>query len=250
MAENTSMVKQPAPSEWGKDQLTAFFDDVESNAYVTFVRLPEMMRLAIDIDAFYRSIFGIADYSGSGFQYLFIPRAHSSYLAGVRLAAGTQVPESYMVTRGCLENVLYGFFLFKHPEHVECYLKRDETDDTKREFRKRFKFQDMIQVLKDENSSVGSAVSMLYERTIDWGAHPNEKALTSNMTMKREDGMIRLDGHHLSDNESAIKLALKTVMLSGVAGLKTVECMFPAKFKEMVLSEKLDSLLLSVERLR
>jgi hypothetical protein len=238
------------PPKWGQDKLTEFFNTVENNTYATFANMPKETELAIKIDNLYRKALELANNSGVAFQYLFIPRAHSAYLAGVRLAMGTQVPESYMVARGCLENALYGFFLFKHPEHIELYLNRDNSDETRSAFKKKFRLNEIIQVLIRHHPQVGNAVDMLYERTIDWGAHPNEKALTSNMSMKRGDGKIRFDGHYLTDNEKPIKLCLKTIMLAGVSGLKIAECMLSERFKITLLSDELEQLLQAVDHIR
>ncbi|MDE2009135.1 MAG: hypothetical protein KGJ09_03555 [Candidatus Omnitrophica bacterium] len=232
----------PEPPKWKEDAITKFIGDVQHNAYVTFVKYSTEFSRLIEVDSLFREAIGCTNNAKFWFACLFPLKAHSAFLSAVQLIMGTQAQESYMVMRGTIENALYGYYIFKHKELAEVYLKRDENLQTKREMKKRFQNKAIIEELKADEMSLGSAVEILYERVIDFGAHPNEKSLSS--ALKRTDlkDGVRFDVSYLTDNPKVIELGLKTVTQVGIACVKIIELQFPERFKIVGLSDKIQSI--------
>ena len=61
----------------------------------------------------------------------------------------------------------------------------------------------------------------LYERTIDWGAHPNEKALTASLVRSSfNPGSKQIEFKMLGESGIALDHALRTAAQVGVCVLK------------------------------
>jgi hypothetical protein len=77
----------------------------------------------------------------------------------------------------------------------------------------------------------------LYQRTIDFGGHPNERSVTGNMKMMEEtDRRIMLAVLQHGDGPE-LEMALKTVAQCGLVSLEMVEVIYAAKFKLLGISD-------------
>lgn len=232
----------PAPPGWGKDAVSDFIQTAHLNTFATFRHLPEDWRRFVGIDMAYRKAIDALENSKAWFEGFFLLGAHSSFLGAVRLAASTQLPETYMILRGCLENSLYGFFIHEHPELAEVWLKRHEDETSKGRVKSEFQIAPMLDLLDLKDKTTGKAVRELYERTIDYGAHPNERALTQNLRMTKETGATKFLRNYLSGDGPALRLCLKTTAQVGVSSLLIFQLVIPERFKLLGLTDALSSL--------
>jgi len=135
-----------------------------------------------------------------------------------------------------------GYFIFKHPELAELYFKRDENLQTKREMRRKFKNQAIINEFKADDKALGDAVETLYERVIDYGAHPNKKSLSSVLKKIDLEDSIRFELSYSTNNPLVIRLGLKTATQVGIACLKIAEKVLPERFTIVGLADKIKQL--------
>lgn len=233
---------KPPPPNWGKDKITEFFEMTKENSYATFFKYPKQFSQLVQIDGFFREAIECAQNSKHWFPYLFILKAHSAFLAALELIMGTQAQEAYMVMRGALENALYGYYIFQNPDLAEVYLKRDENEQTKTEMKNKFRNRAIIELLKKDDTKLGSAVEALYERTIDFGAHPNEKSLSASFKKIDLEKAVRFEVSYLTGNPLVIELGMKTAIQIGIACVKLGELILPKRFKIVGLSDKVDEL--------
>jgi hypothetical protein len=77
----------------------------------------------------------------------FLPRSHASHLGAVRLVLSGQLPESYMLLRGCLENALYGFYISGRPGIFEIWLRRHDDEQSKDRVKNQFQIGKDIEIL-------------------------------------------------------------------------------------------------------
>lgn len=231
----------PKPPKWQEDSITQFFEAVKEQVYATFVQRSKEFASLVEVDGLFRKAIDCAHNTQHWFPYLFILKAHSAFLSAVQLVMGTQAQEGYMVLRGALENALYGYYIFKHPELAKVYLQRDENDKTKKEMRDKFKNRTIIGLLKGDDKNLGNAVEKLYERVIDFGAHPNEKSLSSSLKKTDTKDAIKFEISYLTADPLVINLGLKTATQVGIACLKIAEKVLPERFKIVGLSERIQT---------
>lgn len=232
-------VLQPPPG-WSRDNLSEFIEMARRNTFATFVRARPVWDRLNEIDSIFRRAIDAMNHSRAWFAGFFLLRSHASYLGGVRFSVSGQLPEAYMVLRGCLENALYGLFIHENPEFREVWLRRHESEEAKNRVKAEFKIGRMLDLLEARDAAGGRAARELYERTIDYGAHPNELALLTALRLTDEGATIRFDLNYLSDDSTpALALCLKTTTQVGVCALRTFRLVIPERFNLLGLSDEL-----------
>ncbi len=240
MSKRTESV--PPPPGWAEDELSILLDTAHHNTYATFVRMKTVFNRLRKIDAVYRTALGNLHHSEEWFCAFFFLRAHAAYLSGIRLAVARQCPEAYVVLRSCLEYCLYGLYLWKNPDKAAIWLKRHESEMHKKKIKDEFTIGTMRSLLEALDKKTGAIVGELYERTIDFGGHPNEKAILSNLERIEEGDAIRFDTVYLGGDSPAFRLCLKTCAQVGIAGLLVFYNIFRIRFDLLDLPDQIDRL--------
>ncbi len=147
-----------------------------------------------------------------------------------------------MVLRGCIESALYGLYLSKNKNSHETWLNRHVSEKTLKLVKDEFKIVNLFAVLKTTDLETHDAAKILYDRTIDFGAHPNELALTSLLRKKEVDDLVQFDLLYLSGDTPAFRLALKTTAQIGLCALLIFKNVYSERFSLLGIDEKLSSL--------
>ena len=230
------------PPGWGRDELTKFIDLAASNTYATFHNLKADYSKLSGIDAtFYKLIHNLYN-TKDWFASFFLMRAHSSFLSAVRLTLSGQIPEAYAGLRLTLENALYGFYLAKNPASRHTWLRRHDSEQAKQKVRNEFRIRTLLKTFQAEDAAEGSAVENLYERTIDYGAHPNERALSQSLGMGRGGGKVRFQIIYLNGERSALREALRDAARIGACALAMFRAVYKERFDLLGLTATLHQL--------
>jgi hypothetical protein len=238
----TEAIVPPTPRDWGADTLAKFIDTSRRNVFASFVRLPSAYRRLAEIDKGFRLIGENLTNPPDWFVSLFLLRTHSSYLGGAHLALAGQLPESYMLLRGSLENAVYGFYFHLTPDSHERWLRRHDSPQTQKVVQDEFRIRALLRLLKTHDQKLGQVVTTLYEQTIDYGGHPNERAVTQMVKLTQNEGERRIDMNYLTGHTSGMDLALKSAMRVGVCGLKIFRHEYPERYDLIGLTERLGEL--------
>jgi bacterioferritin (cytochrome b1) len=86
------------------------------------------------------------------------------------------------------------------------------------------------------------AASKLYERTIDLGGHPNERAITSLLSQEEIEDSINFRLDFLVGNTMTLRLALKSTAQVGICSLKIFHNVFPQRFNILGISHDIELL--------
>lgn len=234
--------KKTSPPGWGEDPLSAFIDNAQHNIYASFLNLKPQYNLLKNIHQVFDTAVHNVDRSPDWFAAFFLFRSHSAFLEGVRLVLSGAIPESYMVLRGCLENAFYGFYLNGDHQRQETWLRRHDDEKSKTTVRKEFSIRNVLDFLKSKDESLYKVSNELYERSIDLGAHPNERAFLSVMRQKKDESEISFDSAYLIGNEPALQLGVKSSAQIGICALLIFQNIFKKRFELLGLSEQIDHL--------
>jgi len=230
------------PPDWGTDEITKYLDQARSNAYATFHNMkPEYQRL-VGIDSTFRKLVENLYNTKDWLAALFLLRSHSHYLVGISCAMSGQLPESYAALRVALEQALYGFYISKNPETQEIWLRRHDSEESKKKVRSEFQIRKIMDALHSTDNREADVAEMLYERTIDYGAHPNEYALMQTLQMKNDSGIVSFDVSYISGDGPALSLCLKTVAQVGVCILGVFRLVYSVRFDLIGLNQNLEEL--------
>jgi hypothetical protein len=163
-------------------------------------------------------------------------------LGAVRLALSGQVPEAFMVLRGCLENALYGFYVTRKSLSQEIWLRRHDDEESKKKVRREFKISNLLKLLGKDDKKLRDTVSDLYEKTIDFGGHPNEKAFFSVVKKSVNEHKTTIKSAYLVGNEPALQLCLKSCAQIGLCSLSIFQLIYKERFGILGLPDDMTAL--------
>jgi hypothetical protein len=230
------------PPQWGEDHLSQFINDAQHNTYATFTNhKPEFSLLTFIHDSFLKIKNNLLN-PPDLFSSLFLMRAHSAYLAGVRLSVSGQITECYMLLRGTLENSLYGLHISSNPTRRDIWLRRHDDNNSKRKCQNEFTAGNVLNTLKMKDKETHRIAQYLYELTIDYGAHPNAKGLLSMVRKERDEQRIDFMVDYLTGDSMPLHLGLKTTARVGVCSLLIFNVVFKELFDNLGISSDLNNL--------
>jgi hypothetical protein len=230
------------PPNWGNDSLSSFIKAGYENSFATFVNMKQDYNKLNKIDSLFEKAIGYLHNSPEWFIGFFLLRSHSTYLGAVRLSMSTQVYESYMVLRGCLEAALYGFLISKDTSAKEIWVERHDNDHTLKKMKKTFQIGSIFSLLEKADDKVYQGIKALYDRTIDLGAHPNPQGVMATLEINEDEEQIGFHMGYLTKDPLQIRLALRTTAQVGVGALLLFRNIFPERFEITGLSDELKHL--------
>jgi len=169
-------VQARKPFGWGDDRLAAFLNVASDNVLGTFARLrDEYDRLRRIDDAFVDFTDNLLN-PRDPIAPLLMLQAHASYRAAAELAMTCQSAPAFMAMRGCVESSLYGLYFHRNPNTFEVWARRHDSDAARQAVRAEFTIRRLKDCLAAVDAATANAVADLYDKSIDFGAHPNVAA--------------------------------------------------------------------------
>lgn len=231
------------PLGWGNDELSEFINTANANTYATFNNLrPEYLKLS-EIDAALGKMIDHLNNTPELLPAFFVVQAHASFRGAMRLVLSGQVSETYACLRLTLENALYGFYLSRNPKSGETWLCRHDSDEARNKVRTEFRVGNLLGAVKACDSQEGGVAELLYNETIDYGAHPNEHALIQRLNIAEEEGKTEFQTTYLLKGDSpASLLALRRSAQVGVCALGVLRLVYPERFELVGITDAIHRL--------
>ena len=236
------------PDIWGKDSLSRFISAAYHNCIGSFINYKDLpiMNAVKEVDALFHKAVHI-EYKPKEELLLptFVGRSHCAYLVSIQLSTAGQVPEAYPVIRLCLENTLYALHIQADPtlseeipERTKIWVDRGLNDEATQKCRRMFSYRNVKENLIKKDQKLGQHASALYERTINYGAHPNfyGHATTGNIT--ETGGKIQ----YLLPNTKACRLCIQTAVEVGICSLKIYGLILEGRFETAGITERVQKI--------
>ncbi len=225
------------PIGWGNDELSRFIELARRHQFEMFERLTGSYRRLRDLDALWLAVASNLDNTQELYAPFFFCRSHSAFRASCQLLLAGQVPETYMTLRGCLEAALYGSFISQRPELWDVWCRRNDSEASKRAVRGTFKVRALMDSLDTESQLAAQAC---YDRTIDYGAHPNPGSVFSSLSMEQSGDALNFEMEYLLSGDSLdMKLALRSTAQVGVCAFRVFGRIFQDRYDLLGLWQKL-----------
>jgi hypothetical protein len=232
---------RPPPS-WGNDKLTAFHTQALRNSFASYVQMRPSVNLLIDIDAlFYKAAENLRD-PPEFLAAMLLLRSHSAYRAATRLAMSGEAAETFPLLRACLEYALYAVHIFRNPGYGEIWLQRHVDEEAHKRARRTFQHVAAMETLKTADERLAGQIGMLYERSIDFGAHPNERAMTGSMTVEEVAGGRVFQAIYLHGDRLTLAHLHKTTAQVGLGALLMLSIVFRQRFQLLTIDVGLEAL--------
>jgi hypothetical protein len=157
-------------------------------------------------------------------------RCHSVYRAACATSMAGQAAETFVLLRSCLEYAAYGFAMFRDPKLATVWLERHEDAQSRRASVQEFQIIKIREMIDGVDTGLTSVFQELYDRAIDFGAHPNVRAAGSNMAIEERDGMTYIIQQYTNKEGDALELGLRSTAQVGVCCLMLFQHAYQAKF--------------------
>ena len=209
------------------------------NVFATFDSKKSEYKLLKDIDAIYQKAIDYFLNTPSFLPAMFFLRAHSAYRGACRLSMSGQIPETFVLLRSCIENGLYALHVFKNKVAEEIWVGRHDDEQSLKKTKGEFATWKVMKTLQGIDEWLYKVTSQLYENTIDWGAHPNERAISSSMKIIKEENKTEFKQLYLSGDTPQLAFGLKSTARVGLCSLFIFRHIFRERFDLISISEEM-----------
>lgn len=238
----TEMKSELMKRGWGKDILTNAIEDTFCNIGVSFIKLKPYFELSIKAGEIFKDaaiLLSHKTFDGLISTSLF-SRANGCFLGAVRLSFSSQITETWALLRVCLENSLYAFYIAANPEAAKVWAERHNSEAHKKNCRNIFATGNMLKALKAKSLSIAKEARDCQNDTIDWGAHPNERSLFSNLELKKDGSGYNLN--IFKPDEAFMRHSICAVLSTVSLVFKIFALIYPEEFKQPNLVVKINNL--------
>lgn len=235
------------PVDWGTNPLTTFLAALEDQVLATFVNARPLVQVLIDFDAaFVMRATGMFEKTklGDAAAPLLAVRALSLQRAAVRLIMSGQLYESKVVLRALVESAMYAWAVHTDDNTRNIWERRDESDADKKAARNRFAWRDLKTRLCGTSPEVGSEISELYDRLIDFGAHPNIGGIVDASWIEEVPrGGKRIMTAFMSGDAEALERGLRELIRVTKSAFEVLVLTFPQQAAALDLVEPIRAIL-------
>ena len=210
------------PPNWGDDALSKHMNAAINKGFMTFTSDKPGYEYLVLID----SKFSAISHYYPNFQWplLFLAQARSGYRAACQLAISGQIIGSYPILRMCLECSLYALHINQDESALDIWLKRHESDASKKAMKKKFLMEKLQSTLKHIDSELSKNIQTLYELCIDLGGHPNPTGMFRGVQLHEDMRKISISG---LQNDSDISQGIMSATGIGFSCLRVFAKIFP-----------------------
>jgi hypothetical protein len=172
-------------------------------------------------------------------------RAHSSVFAAMRLAMSGQAAEAHPVLRSGIEQVWYGLHIAKDPEppkRARIWLSRGDDAEATAHNKQEFTVANVRATHEALDAATSKDIQGLYERMIDFGAHPNQVGVLAGLTKTETGGTTTYGVSILRADDVSVVAALQAAVAVGVGALKVFALIYPERFRLTGLDAEIEAL--------
>jgi hypothetical protein len=219
------------PPGWAADELTRFLQQTHQQQYASFHNKKQAVGRLVAIDELFVRVSKNWLNPQSEVEAMLFLRCHAAFRAAAGESMAGQAVECYRQCRGMLENAAYAVHIHRDRSLAIVWLNRHQDEAGMKASKKAFQHIAVTASVAAANQHAGKRFEELYQRTIDWGGHPNERSVTGNMKMIEEPDRRVMLAIMLHGDGVELDMALKTVAQCGMVSLELLQVLYNAKFE-------------------
>lgn len=237
-----SFETKPVPPGRGKDELSQYLSAIYSNQFATFANKRTEYQLLSTIDKCFHTIGSNQNHPKVIVPLLLFFGSHAAYRATCQTSLAGQVAVAFALMRVCLESAGYALRIFKEPSLGEVWLNRHDNPAAFASVLREFKSEKVETTIGASDSRLKEKYKELYQRTIDFGGHPNERSIIQSLTVGEEVGSTTIENIYLHGDTQALMHGLKSAAQSGLCALQIFQFIFSERFLLLGVQNELATL--------
>lgn len=238
-----------SPPPWGDDPLSRIMSSASRNERVSALNWPDVFGVLQHAHGLLARVGEILEHD-AGHDHLLVPRmlfgrSHSAVLAAMRLAMSGQAFEARPLLRLAIEEVWYALHIAKDPAppaRARIWWGRDRSPQSKAACRNEFTAGNVRQTHETLDARAAAAMQCMYEDTITFGAHPNERGVSASLKIDRSPDAVTVKVGVLQPDPLVTIAALKAMVDVAVGTAKTIGLIYPERFSIAGVDTNIDQL--------
>jgi len=240
------------PPPWGDDSLSELLTAADRNARVTAAKYPNIFELLRRVDKAFRRAEEIVVHDSAWVRVVprfLLVRTHATFVAAIRTGLSGQVSEACVLLRAAVEQSWYALHMAMEPKgdtRVEIWLRRNEGERAKNKCRGEFTVAKVRSTHEKLDPTTASHIHKIYEKLIDYGAHPNQMGVLSALTQKKSSTQIDYSVGLIYPTEPAVMATLQMAVGVAVGSLKIFRLIYPERFELASLDGEIEALVVEL----
>ena len=213
--------------------LQKFFDTVHANQMANSVNYPQWYEVIELIDdCFARA--GANLLNPKPFVTIaLLGRCQCAYKTAAGLALSGQVVETFVMLRSVLEYAGYCLTIYEKPALQSVFLGRHASEREMKAQKLAFKIGAVRAAIGRLDAKLADAFDQLYQRSIDFGGHPNPYGSMTPTVLDERDGEASLSVLAISDDPLVVKFVLRSTAQVGLTALRILQHVFKEEFEDI-----------------
>jgi hypothetical protein len=226
-----------------------FFKDADYNARVTAANYPGVFESLQRVHSAFRLAAEIVEKDSSGTRLVprfLLIRTHSSYLAAIRAGMSGQIGEAYVLIRAAIEQSWYALHMATGEDaerRTDIWLRRNESDAATASCKSEFTIRNVRSTHEGLDPVAAAEMKDLYEKLIDYGAHPNQMGIFTSLSSKETHTEVSFQVGILYPAELPVLVTVRLAMAVAIGALKIFQLIYPERFRLVDFDSEIQRLL-------
>jgi hypothetical protein len=229
------------PPGWCSDNLTDFVERAYQNSFATFHNKKKEYLLLSTLDECFMEVQKDWSFKSVKICPLLFLRSHSAFRASCEHALSGHLSAIFPQIRVCIEYAGYALHINENDGFEKIWLNRHQNVGSRALVRKKFVNQSIQKTIKESNGEAQKEYDSLYNLAIDFGAHPNELSVTSNLSIEDNLHHKLVEQVYLHNNGPKLDFGLNTVARTGLCSLEIFQDVFPDRYKDLGVQQKVSN---------
>lgn len=232
-----------------ENSLDRFLEVLPKNQLANRARFPDQYQIIQQIDHCFVT-------AGKHLSYLkpvlvgpLFLRSQYAFKTAAGMTLAGQVAESFVMTRSCLEYAGYALAIFadQHlagvPTREEVFVNRNVDDESLKAQKAEFQVSRIRAIILNYDQKLAENFKLLYDRSIEYGGHPNPYGVLTAMKMEtKDDQLTSITTLALTDDPTITMFAMQNVAQVGLTSLCIFQILCEAKFELLGIRAEMDAL--------
>jgi hypothetical protein len=169
-------------------------------------------------------------------------RCQYAFKTAAGMALAGQVVETFVMQRSVLEYAGYCLVICKTPSLEGVFLGRHTSTEAMTAQKEAFKIRPVKLAVRRCDMTLADHFDEDYERSINFGGHPNPHAALSATVPDEREGLNRFTVLAIRSDPAIVEHALKCTAQVGMTALCVLQHVFKEKFELLGIRQEIDAL--------